>query len=296
MSALAPSPHRPAPLLPRGDRGDRALVFVVAVLCAIACLCAEASLAVARASRGWTGELAAAATVQVRAKPGETPAEAAGRAAEALAGVPGVAEARALDRGAAERLLEPWFGRGGVPEDLPIPQLVAVDLDPHRPAGAPALEAALARAGVEGDVDDGRRWMDDVRRTASGLMLGAVAAAAVVAAAAAAVVAYATRAGLAARREVVEVLHLVGARDGYVAAIFERRFGWLAARAGALGAAAAAAIAACARLGGGSDGFTPVLPAAWSDLLVVLPCPLIVGAVAAVAARRTALAILRPAL
>ena len=281
-------PVRPAPLLPRADGGDRALVFVVAVLCAVACLCAGASLAVARAARGWTGELSAAATVQVRARPGETPAEAAARAAEALAGVPGVGEARALDRADAARLLEPWFGRGGVPDDLPIPQLVSVDLDRRAPARAADLRAALRRAGVDADVDDHSRWMGDVQRAARGVALGAVAAALVVALAAAAVAAYATRAGLAARREVVEVLHLVGARDAYVAALFQRRFAWLAFRGGAYGAAGAAALLALARLAGGGDGFTPLMPLAWSDLLIVLVCPPTVGGVAALAARRTA--------
>ena len=287
--------RRAAPLLPRADRGDRALVFVLAVLCAVACLAAGASLAVARAARGWTGELAAAATVQVRAKPGETPAEAAARAAEALAGAPGVTEARALDRAAAVRLLEPWFGKGGVPDDLPIPQLVAVDIDRRAPATTAGLERALVAAGVDADVDDGRRWSGDVQRAARGMAWSAIGAALVVAAAAAAVAAYATRAGLAARREVVEVLHLVGARDDYVAGLFQRRFALLALWGGVLGAAAAAALLAIARASGGGDGFSPVLPLAWSDLLIVLPCPPVAAAVAALAARRTAEGILRAA-
>ncbi len=290
-----PGGLRPAPLLPSADGGDRALVFVTAVLCAVACLCGGASLAVARAARGWTGELAAAATVQVRAGSGETPAEAAARAAEALAGAPGVVEARALPRADAVKLLEPWFGQGGVPDDLPVPQLVAVDLDRRAPASAPVLERALKAAGVDADVDDGRRWRGDIQRAARGVAAGAVAAALLVAAAAAAVAAYATRAGLAARRELVEVLHLVGARPGYVAGLFQRRFAWLAFRGGAYGAAAAAALLALGRGAGGGDGFSPLLPLAWSDLLIVVPCPPVVALAAAVAARRTADGLLRGA-
>ncbi|MBE7218377.1 MAG: ABC transporter permease, partial [Caulobacteraceae bacterium] len=190
---------------------------------------------------------------------------------------------------------EPWFGKGGVPDDLPIPQLVAVDLDRRAPPTTASLERVLADAGVDGDVDDGRRWSGDVQRAAQGMALGAVAAALVVAAAAAAVAAYATRAGLAARREVVEVLHLTGARDDYVAGLFQRRFGVLALWGGALGAAGAAALLALARSAGGGDGFSPVLPLAWSDLLIVLPCPPAAAAVAALAARRTAEGILRAA-
>ena len=147
MSERRPAPsdagERPGPLLPRRDGRDGALMFVIAVLCALACLAVLAGAAADRAAQGWRGDLEASATVQVRPKPGETSAEAAARGAEALAGVKGVSEARALDRAAAVKLLEPWLGKGAVPEDLPIPELVTVDLDPKAPADAAALNAAL---------------------------------------------------------------------------------------------------------------------------------------------------------
>ena len=286
------SKWRPAPLLPTQDGRERSLVFVVAVLCFLACLAVFATLAANRAAGGWRQQLAASATVQVRPKPGETGSSAAARAAEALAGVRGVSEAQALDRAAAERLLEPWLGQGNIPEDLPIPHLVTVELDPKAPASAEAMNAALKTAGIDGTVDDHRRWMKDVERAGASARAAALAAGLLVAAAAAAVVAFATRSGLAARRDVVEVLHLAGARDSFVATLFQTRFALLAFRAGAYGAVAAALVAALLRLLGGSDGFTPVLPFAWTDLLWALPCPFAAALVAAVSARRTAMSIL----
>ena len=283
---------KPAPLLPRQDGRDRALSFVVASLCFLACLAVYAMLASSRAVGGWDRELTASATVQVRPKPDETGGEAAASAAETLAGVPGVTEAAALDRQAAEKLLEPWLGKGNIPDDLPIPHLVTVELDPQHPASVAAMNAALSQAGLDATVDDHGRWMADVQRSGAAVRGAAATGALLVAAAAAAVVAFATRAGLAARRDVVEVLHLSGARDRYIAGLFQRRFAFLAARSGAYGALAAAAAAALARGLGGSDGFTPVLPFAWSDLLAAAPCPLAAGLVAAVAARRTAMGIL----
>ena len=282
----------PAPLLPRQDGRDRALSFVVASLCFLACLSMYAMLASSRAAGGWGRELAAAATVQVRPKPGQTGGEAAASAAETLAGLAGVSEAQALDRQAAEKLLEPWLGKGNIPDDLPIPHLVTVELDPQRPASVAAMNAALSAAGLDADVDDHSRWMRDVEASSAAVRGVAITGALLVASAAGAVIAFATRAGLAARRDVVEVLHLAGARDRYIAGLFQRRFAFLAARAGAYGALAAAAAAALARGLGGTDGFTPALPFAWSDLLAALPCPLAAALVAAVAARRTAMSIL----
>ncbi len=283
---------KPAPLLPRQDGRDRSLSFVVACLCFLACLSIYAMLASSRAVGGWRRELAASATVQVRPKVGETGGEAAASAAEALAGLPGVSEAQALDRAAAEKLLEPWLGKGNIPEDLPIPHLVTVELDPQHPASVAAMNSALAAAGLDATVDDHSRWMHDVQASGAAVRGIAIVGALLVASAAGAVIAFATRAGLAARRDVVEVLHLSGAKDRYIATLFQGRFAFLAARAGAYGALAAAAGAAVARGLGGSDGFTPVLPFAWSDLLWAAPCPLAAALVAAVAARRTAMSIL----
>jgi len=284
---------RPAPLLPRRDGRDGSLVFVVAVLCFLACIAVFAALAADRAARGWGEELAASATVQVRPRAGQTDSEAAALAAEALAGVKGVSEASTLDREDAARLLEPWLGHGEMPEDLPIPRLVAVDLDPAAPATAAQLNAALAAAGVDAIVDDHSRWLTEVQRAGALARAAALGAGALVAAAAAAVIAFATRAGLAARREVVEVLHLTGAVDSFVADLFQRRFAALAARAGLYGALAAVISAGLVRLLGGSEGFTPALPLAWTDLLAALPCPLLAAIVAAAAARHTAISLLR---
>lgn len=284
--------QRPGPLLPPRDGRDGSLMFVIAVLCALACLAVLGAAAADRAIGGWRGELRASATVQVRPKAGETSAEAAARAAEALADVKGVSEARALDRAAAARLLEPWLGKDGVPDDLPIPELVTLDLDPKSPANAPALNAALARAGVEGEVDDHSRWVRDIERTALVVRLAALGGAAALALAAAAAIGFATRAGLLARREVVAVLHLSGAEDRYIAGLFLRRFAWLSFLSGLEGAVSATTLYGMLRIVAPHDGFTPILPQSWRDLVLILPCPIITGAIGAIAARSSAMSIL----
>ncbi len=283
---------RPGPLLPAQDGRDGALTFVIAMLCMLACLAVLATASANRAIGAWRAELRASATVQVRPKTGETSAEAAARAAEALAGVAGVGEARALDRAAAVRLLEPWLGKGGVPDDLPIPELVTVELDPARPATVAALNGALARAGVDGAVDDNGRWVGDIERTAMLVRLAALGGAAALALAAAATIGFATRAGLLARQAVVEVLHLSGAEDRFIAGLFLRRFAWLAGLAGLQGAALAAVVYGLIRLAAPGDGFSPLLPQAWRDLWLIAPCPLLAGAIGAISARGSAMSIL----
>ncbi|MDQ0465884.1 cell division transport system permease protein [Caulobacter ginsengisoli] len=288
-----PARWKPGPLLPRRDARDGALVFVVAVLCFLACLTAIGAMAADRGARGWTSQLSDSATVVVRARGAESPDAAAARAAETLAGVPGVAEARALEKEKAEALLEPWLGREALLDDLPIPRLVTVELDPKKPAKAAALDSALKAAGVDATVDDHSRWIGDIERSAGIARWAALGVGLLIAAAAAAVIGFATRAGLAAHRDVIEVLHLSGAESGFVARLFQARFARTAALAGLFGAAGAAIIAALARLAGGGDGLTPVLPVAWTDLAVVLPAPIIAALTAAVSARLAAMGMLK---
>jgi cell division transport system permease protein len=295
MSETVPAPaaRTPGPLLPPQDARDGSLVFVVAVLCFLACVAMIAALGADRAAHGWRAQLRGSATVVVRPSADETADAAAARAAEALGGVKGVTEADALERDKAAALLEPWLGKDGLPDDLPIPRLVSVDLDPKAPASAAAMARALKAAGVDATVDDHSLWLKDVERAGLIAQIAAIGAAALIAAATAAVIAFATRAGLASRRELVGVLHLTGAEDGFIAGLFQARFARLAAMAGLFGAAGAAMIAAGLRLVGGGAGLTPVLPLAWSDLLFLPLCPLIAALTAALAARFTAMALLR---
>jgi cell division transport system permease protein len=284
---------KPAPLLPPRDARDGSLVFVVAVLCFLACLTALAALASTRAATGWTAQLTGSATVVVRPRSGETPDSAAARAAETLSGVKGVTEARALPKDKAEALLEPWIGREALIADLPVPRLVTLDLDARAPATAATLAKALKEANVDAVVDDHSRWIADIERAARLARWAAIGVFALIAAAAGAVIIFATRAALTARHDVIEVLHFSGAEDRFIAALFQNRFAGMAFIAGLLGGAGAAIIGAAARLAGGGQGLTPVLPLAWIDLLAPLPCPLVAALVAGIAARAASLRLLR---
>lgn len=288
-----PKRWRPAPLLPARDARDGALVFIVAVLVFLACLTAIGVLASDRAARGWTSQLSGSATIVVQTRGAESPDATASRAAEILAGVKGVAEARALEKEQAEALLEPWLGREALLDDLPMPRLVAVELAETAPAAGKALKDALAAAGIAATVDDHSVWITDIKRSAGVARWSALGVLVLILAAAAAVIGLATRAGLAAHRDVIEVLHLSGAETEFVARLFQGRFAQAAALAGLFGAAGAASIGALARLAGGGKGLTPVLPVAWTDLLATLPAPLLAALIAAVSARLAAAALLR---
>lgn len=288
---LSPKLKREADLLPPAPQSDRPLFFVVAIIVALACAAAVSARAAWSAAAEWTAGLDGAMTIEVRPNGAESGQAAAERAAAAAAAAPGVASARVMTRDELDALLAPWFGKEGAPAEAPLPGLVDVRLDAVAPATASDLDAALRAAGVDAVVDDHGSWANDLRRAAGAARTMALAAFTLLITAAVAVTSFATRASLAARADVVDVLHLVGARDQFIASEFTRRFLGLGVRAGVLGAALAlaGALAAHALTQGASADFLPRFRFARADVIILALAPLASATVAAFTARETVL-------
>jgi cell division transport system permease protein len=280
---------REGPLLPPSPRSDRPLLLVVAVIVALACASAIAARAAWNAADAWTADLAGVMTVEVRARSGEPADAAALRAAEALGAVEGVASVRALSRAELDALLAPWFGEGGAPAGAPLPGLIDVRVDRVAPARANDLLAALDALGLEGEVDEHARWTEDIRRAAGAARTLALASLLALLGAAVSVTSFATRASLAARGDIVDVLHFVGATDAFIAAAFTRRFLQLGLRAGLLGAvlAGTAALAAVLLTQGMGEELVPRFRFARLDAMILALAPLASATVAAMTARET---------
>src|SRR5262249_4790945 len=131
-------------------------------------------------------------------------------------------------------LVAPWLGTGDIGDDLPLPDLIAVMLRPGANLDAAALGQRLAAAVPGGAVDDHKPWLAglprliDAGRLGGGVRLGAgglggVAAIVLglVVLAAVATVVFVTRTGLDVHRRVIDIVHLVGATDGYIAGQFQ---------------------------------------------------------------------------
>jgi cell division transport system permease protein len=287
---------RSTAILPREQR-DAPLIVVMAILCFLACLAGVgAHIAYTQAER-WTDSLRGSMTARVIDAPASDSGATARRAAEAASALAGVIEARVIERDEAAKLLEPWFGAEALPDDLPVPVLIAIDVDPAAGVSAQDVAAALESVGAAATVDDHARWSQDVRRAADlarGLAFGVLA---LLAAAAGAAIAFAARAGFQARRDIVEVLHLMGARDDFIAAEFERRFLAIGVRAGTLGAVMAGgsvyALAYAAQQPEARAWLLPQAAISPLDWAILLAAPLLAGFVAMTTARAAVMSALR---
>lgn len=231
--------RRPAPIVPRQSVAGHALVAVVAIMTFLAALTTGAvSLVVASAS-AWQADIARELTIQVRPAAGrdvEADVEAAARIARSAAGV---ADVRPYTAAESARLLEPWLGSGIGLDDLPVPRLIAIRLGGDGTPDLAALRTALAAQLPVASIDDHRGWIDRLRAMAAAAIGGGLAVLALVLSATVLSVAFATRGAMATNRHIVDVLHLIGAKDAFVAGQFQGHFLRLGLQGGAIGGGAA---------------------------------------------------------
>jgi cell division transport system permease protein len=141
----------------------------------------------------------------------------------ALKSHPAVASAKLIPRTKVLELLEPWLGSGPGVSDLPLPTLIDVQLNDNGPEAGLAVTNAVTTAFPGAVVDDHRVWLSRLTGLAAGVGIVALVLMAMIAVALALTVIFATRASLAEFVHVIEVLHLVGAKDDYIAGQFARR-------------------------------------------------------------------------
>jgi cell division transport system permease protein len=232
MTALNKSqsifPKQAAPL--------RSLIAVMSVMCFLAVLAVGAMLLINRAVVQWTSGLSSEATVQLpQLSTRDMEADLATLEA-LLQKTPGVETVTVLERSAGEKLLIPWIGAEGL-DSLPIPRLLRVVISPQTPPDFGRLDQELRAAVPSARLDTHRRWEADLRRMASTLTLLSSLILCLISASAIAMVVFAARAVLESNRGIVDVLHIAGADDDFIAAAINRRFIVAGAWSGILGLA-----------------------------------------------------------
>jgi cell division transport system permease protein len=235
--------NRGAPIVQAGSVTGRSLTLVVAIMCFLACLTAGSVYLINQSASAWLRNIASEVTVQIEPKqtPQETDAEVE-RIATYLGGMAGIAAAEPMSTAANEALLEPWLGSSDALKELPIPRIIAVQIDRTTPPDLDQVRGDLETRFQGATLDDHRNWQVQIRTVTRSLAFAGLAILALVAAATTAIIISATRSAMASNREIVEVLHFVGATDGFIAREFEKHFLTLGVRAGLVGAGSAAVV------------------------------------------------------
>jgi cell division transport system permease protein len=287
----------PTPIVPGDSIAGRSLTAVVAIMTFLAALAAGAAMLVAGTASDWQSEVGREVTIQVRPVAGRDLDADVAAAAAVMGQAPGVADVRAYSRKESAELVEPWLGSGITLGDLPIPRIIVVKLLPGGTVNFADLRKALAAQVPGATLDDHRGWIDRMRTRAETAVAAGTVILALVIAVTVLSVTFATRGAMATNRPTIEVLHYVGATDGFVASQFQRHFLFLGLKGGVLGGGAAMALfgimqAADAWLigtPGGEEaaalfGSLAIGPAGYIAMFVVI---VLMALVTAVASRRT---------
>jgi cell division transport system permease protein len=240
--APAPRSDRPranSPIVPRQSIAGRALIAVVAIMTFLASLTTGAVMLVLASAAEWQSDVAREMTIQIRPTAGRDLEAEVRQAVEIARTAPGIADVRPYTAEESARLLEPWLGSGLALDALPVPRIIVLRVASGQRPDLTALRAALSAKIAGATVDDHRGWVDRMRAMASTAIFGGVGILSLVLVATVLSVTFATRGAMATNRPIVEVLHFIGARDGFIASEFQRHFLRLGLIGGAIGGVAA---------------------------------------------------------
>lgn len=267
--------HAKADLLGlRSAMADWLLPSLVGAMSFLAALAIAGSIAAATLAQHWQSDAGSALTVQI---PDPSAPAATGNTSrlQAVLGIlqasPNVSDPTTLNSDAMNDLLKPWLGQDVAQLNLPVPAVITASWNQ---AGPPDVLATALDAAAPGTLAaTGAVWASRVAALTGSIEASAASVLVIVALVAAAVISVATRAGLAQRREAIEIIHGLGALDSDIADRFAFRATSLAATGAAVGALAALpALFWLARLAAPFAGILPqsagpaLPPALWASL------------------------------
>lgn len=228
-------------IIPARGLTARLTVGATAAMTFLAVLCLAASLAALALAGQWSRALDGVATVEIA--DGDSAATA--RVLERLAATPGVERAVEVSAERQAELLAPWLGKDFPVEALSLPRLIEVEEGPGLDRSALRADLAAVAPGARYLTPD--TWQSEIAQEARRAGWIALALVALMLGVTGAVVTLAVSTALASEAQTIATLRLVGAEDGFIRAIFVRRFvrralvgaglGWAAALALLLGAA-----------------------------------------------------------
>lgn len=231
---------RPSSIVPAQSVAGRTLMLLIGIMTFLSCVTFGGVLLVQKSALGWSADVGREVTIQIRPLDGEV-LESNIRLAISLAeAIPGVSGARALSIEESQALLEPWLGAGLDLSDLSIPRLVIVRLSDPNAADVVRLEREIA--GINGaTLETHAAWRMQLNTMAGTIVISGVLILALILVATALAIVFATRGTMSTNRDIVDVLHFIGASNRYIAGEFQGRFLLIGLKGGVVGGLAAIA-------------------------------------------------------
>ncbi len=235
LLALLPRRGGAAPIVPERSVAGRTLLLLVTIMAFLSAVTLGGVVLVQKSAIAWSADVGRELTIQIRPAEGEV-MESNLRTAVSLAqSTPGVASARALSIEESQALLEPWLGAGLDLSVIAIPRLVVVQLADPVEADVAQLQRNLSA--INGaSLDTHAAWRQQLNTMAGTVVLSGLLVLGLIGVATVLAIIFATRGAMASNREIVDVLHFIGASNKFIAGEFQGRFLSIGLQGGFLGA------------------------------------------------------------
>lgn len=216
--------HSGRNIVPREGVAGQALLTVIAIMAFLACLTLGAVYLVRDTAQGWQTDISREVTVQIRPFENVDLDASIRDASRLLLTFEGIRSVTALNDEETRRLLEPFLGTGLQLDELPVPALLTVVVEPGSSPDYAEISERLRSEIPGASLDDHRSWVDRLTAMARTTVIGGILVFVLVMTATVLTVVFATRGAMAGNREIVDVLHFVGADRRFIAREFEHHF------------------------------------------------------------------------
>ena len=232
--AAKPPSKRTAAIVPERSVAGRTLVLLIAIMTFLSGVTLGGVVLVQKSAIAWSSDVGRQVTIQIRPMEGEVMDSNIRTAISLAEAIPGVSDAHALSLADSEKLLEPWLGAGLDLSQLEIPRLIVVDLGDPKSVDLDRLSKDL-QAVKGATLETHAAWRQQLNTMAGTLVLSGVLVLVLIVVATVLAVVFATRGTMASNREIVDVLHFIGASNAFIAGEFQGRFLALGFRGGVIG-------------------------------------------------------------
>lgn len=157
------------------------------------------------------------------------------KAVDFLKKLPEAEQVSTLDDAQLQNLLQPWLGDGIDISELPTPRLIDVKLKKGAEIDFAKLAAKLAEVSPLASLDNHKLWLDKLVKFADGLKMLAMSILVLVIAITSGAIFYTTQTNLGLHKNIIEILHVMGAKDTYVAQQYAKRDAMLGFVGGCIG-------------------------------------------------------------
>lgn len=157
------------------------------------------------------------------------------KAVEFLKSVNGIIKVTPLNDEQLDNLLRPWLGDDVSISDLPAPRIIDVKLAKDANIDFDQLREDLSQASPQASLDNHKIWLNKLIALTDGLKLIATTILTLVIAITSGAIFYTTQMSMGLHKDIIEILHIIGAKDTYIAQQYAKRMGFLGLIGGIFG-------------------------------------------------------------